>query len=153
MSNFGQTLFGGSRFVRLALSPFVVLFAVVMPFIIVKWTPLAVAIMVVMELLCVALLFGFWMPPRLGRWAFRILTGMIFLGYFGYVIYEFFFTMIPFRVALHRGEASPFNALLGFVIIGLPCLWYSLLGRFTPRTPKYNVGIDELDNGINEDTT
>lgn len=32
MSAFGQTLFGGSPFVRWTVSPFLVLFAIIMPF-------------------------------------------------------------------------------------------------------------------------
>ena len=146
MSDFGHTLFGGGRFVRVVLTPFVLLFAVVMPLAIEKWTPAAVAVMVVMEFMCVALLIGFWLPSRFGHWAFRGLAGLVFLSYSAYLIYEFFFADVPFRVSLLHGEASPFNALLGFIIIGLPSLWYLLFGRFTLRAPNSEVEIESDDD-------
>ena len=89
-----------------------------------------------MEFLCVALLAGFWLPVRIGRWAFRSLAAAVFLVYAGYLIDQFFFSDTPFRLAESRSETSPRNALLGFVIIGLPSLWYALLGRFTLREPQ-----------------
>src|SRR5262249_17451525 len=136
---------GGSRFIRWSLSPFVLLFAVFMPMAIEQWTSARVALITGMEFMCIALLGGFWLPVRLGRWAFRGLAGAVFFSYAGYLIYEFFFSNAPFRVFGNRGEASPRNALLGFLIIGLPSLWYALLGRFTFRPPDQVVQVDEPD--------
>jgi hypothetical protein len=130
MANFGETLFGGSPFVRWALSPFLVLFAVLMPFLIPGWTPTRVAITVGIEFMCLALLAGFWLPAKFGHWAFRILTGLVFLGYLTYLIDQFFVSEAPFKLVQARSEASPQNALLGFMVVGLPCLWYSIFGRF-----------------------
>lgn len=143
MSAFGQTLFGGSRFVRWALSPFVLLFAVVMPLLVETWTLKLGGMIAGLEFLCLALLAGFWLPTRMGRWAFRILAGAVFLAYAGYLIDQFFFTDTPFRLVESRAETSPRNALLGFVIIGLPSLWYALLGRFTLREPQPETEIME----------
>lgn len=106
MSQFGQTLFSGSRFIRWALSPFVLLFAILMPVLIDQWTPVSVAIMIVMELMCLALLAGFWLAARIGHWAFRCLAGLVFLGYAAYLIDEFFFTAAPFRIVGRRSVAS-----------------------------------------------
>ncbi len=61
MANFGETLFGGRPFVRSTLTPFVLLFAVLMPFLIPSWTPTALAITVGIEIMCLALLAGFWL--------------------------------------------------------------------------------------------
>jgi hypothetical protein len=133
MANFGETLFGGSPFVRWTLTPIVILFAALMPFLITAWTPTAVAITVGIEIMCLALIAGFWLPAQFGRWALRVLAGLVFAAYVIYLIYEFFFSDTPFKVVEARAKASPRNALLGFIIIGLPCLWYSLFGRFTLR--------------------
>ena len=146
MSAFGQALFGGSPFIRWALSPFVLLFAVVMPLLVEKWT-LKLAVMIGgMEFLCVALLAGFWLPARIGRLGFRCVGGGIFVAYASYLIYEFFFSDTPFRLIESRGEASPRNALLGFVIIGLPGLWYAVFGRFTLREPQPEPEMMESDD-------
>jgi hypothetical protein len=128
---FTQTLFRGSPFLRWALTPFLLLFAVVMPLLLDNWTPGALAVMIGMELMCLSLLAGFWLPARIGQWAFRILAALVFLAYAAYLIHAFFFTHTPFKLAERRSEASPRNALLGFVLIGLPCLWFALKGRFT----------------------
>ena len=60
-------------------------------------------------------------------------------------IYEFFFSDTPFRLAKSRSEASPRNALLGFMIIGLPSLWYAVFGRFTCRKPEPEI-MESLDD-------
>src|SRR5258708_39755043 len=142
MSKFGQTLFGGGRFVRWALSPFVLLFAVVVPLVIDEWTLGRVVLIVFVELMCVSLLAGFWLPPRIGFWAFRFLAGMVALAYAAYLVDEFFFDNRPFTVTGRRGDASPFNALLGFLVIGVPSLLFAVLGRFSLRPPQ-EPGPDE----------
>ena len=146
MSAFGQTLFGGSRFVRWALSPFVLLFAVVMPLLVETWTLKLAGMIAGLELFCVALLAGFWLPGRTGQWAFRSLAGAVFLVYAGYLIDQFLFSDSPFRLVESRSETSPRNALLGFVIIGLPSLWYALFARFTFRVPQPEPEIMESDH-------
>ena len=133
MATYGETLFGGSAFVRWTLTPFVFLFAVLMPFLIPGWTSTAAAITVGIEIMCLALLAGFWLPARFGRWALRALAGLVFLAYFSYLLREFFFSEAPFKLVEARSKASPRNALLGFALIGLPWLWFSLVGRFTLR--------------------
>src|SRR5687767_3620712 len=129
MSQFGQTLFGASGFMRWTLSPFLLIFAVFMPLLIDQWTPLSMALMVGMELACVALLAGLWLPARFGRWAFRIVAALVFLAYAAYAVHEFFFTDKSLRGS--GTGASPMGALMGFLIIGLPSLWYAIKGRFS----------------------
>jgi hypothetical protein len=145
MSHFGEALFGGSRFVRWALSPFLLLFALVVPLLMDRWTQIRVVTVVGMEFMCIALLVGLWLPARFGRWAFRGLTGAVFLAYGAYLLHEFLLTDKPFRMFGSRGEVSPRNALLGFIIIGLPSLWFTLFGRFTLRPPPSEPDIDDPD--------
>jgi hypothetical protein len=141
-------MFGASGFVRWSLSPLVLLFAILMPLVIEEWTLPRIIVMAGIELACLALLAGFWLPARIGHWAFRGLAGLVFVAYAAYLIHEFLFTDKPFKILQSRGEASPRNALLGFVIIGLPCLMYAVLGRFTLKPPEPapetdNQAIDE----------
>ncbi len=150
MSQFGQTLFGASGFIRWTLTPFVLIFAVFMPLALDGWTPTRVALMVGMELMCVALLAGFWLPARIGHWAFRGLAGMVFLAYAAYLVDEFLFTDTPFRISARRSDASPFNALLGFVAIGLPSLWFALRGRFGLREEPSEEQLTAEDQAYEE---
>ena len=133
MSGFGKTLFGGSPFIRWALSPFLLLFAVVMPLLVDKWTGKSAVALGGLEFFCLALLAGFWLPGRLGRFCFRCLGGGVFVASVAYLIFEFFFSETPLRLVEDRGQPSPRKALTGFVIIGLPSLWYAIFGRFAWR--------------------
>ncbi len=135
----------------MALSPFVLLFAILMPFLVEKWSLIAIVIMAGMELACVSLLMGFWLSAKVSRWAFRVLTGLVFLAYSVYLIYEFFFSKSSFRLIGSRGEDSPRNALLGFIFIGLPCLWYTLFGRFTLRPSLQELDISKSDDKAGDD--
>jgi hypothetical protein len=152
MSKFGRTLFGGGGFIRWALSPFVVLFAVLMPLCIDEWTFGRVVLMTGMELMCFCLLAGFWLPPRIGFFAFRVLAGLVFLAYAAYLVDEFVFSKKPFTVTGRRSDASPFNALLGFILIGGPSLMFAVLGRFSfhpPPKPGADEHTIESDDGDN----
>jgi len=135
MCEFGRALVGGGGCVRWTLTPFVLLFAVGMPLLVPDWTFVGVAVMAGLELMCLCLLAGFWLPRRLGFGAFRILGGVVFLVYAAYLVYEVFVSDRPFAVSPDPGEPSPFNALLGFVLIGIPGLWLAVLGRFSPGRP------------------
>ncbi len=135
MSNFGETLFGGSAFVRWTLSPFILIFALVIPFLIPEWTSAGVAIMVGIEIACLALLAGFWLPTKVANRAFRVLAGLVFVFYAGYLAQQFLFTDVAARIFERRG-ATPRNALIGFIVIGLPCLTFAIRGRFDPSSEE-----------------
>jgi hypothetical protein len=100
-----------------------------MPLLLEGWTPARIALIAGMELICFALLAGFWAPPQFGRWAFRLVAAMVFLAYSAYLIHEFFFSNRSFSNS--SNGASPMGALLGFIVIGIPSLWYALKGRFS----------------------
>jgi hypothetical protein len=70
---------------------------------------------------------------------------MVFLIYLSYLVYELFLSEAPFKLFEGRGAASPRNALLAFLAIGLPSLWYALLGRFSLKPPTSEIEIDEFD--------
>lgn len=129
MSHFGEALFEGSGCVRWALSPFLVAFAVGMPIIarlIAPWTSASIVAIVALELPCLALLAGFWLPRRFGRWAFRALAGMVFAIYLAGLIHELLFA--PLHPPGEPGSLS--QALAGFIVIAIPCLYFTIFGRF-----------------------
>jgi hypothetical protein len=83
---------------------------------------LAVLVVVPMALI-MATLF-----PKKGRWGIKIVTFIIWAAYLWYLIDEFIFTDSKFEPTLDTATPSPFNALFGFLIIGVPCLLYTFAG-------------------------
>jgi hypothetical protein len=134
MGAFGETLFSGSRFIRWALSPFILIFAVSMPLLVENWNAKTTVMIAGLELVCIALLAGFWLPARWGLWAFRLLAAMVFLAYAAYVIDMMFLTK----------TSPPYQALIGFLVIGVPSLWFALKGRFSLHAPPSR---EELEAG------
>lgn len=130
MSNFGETLFGSSNFIRWTLSPFLLLFLVLMPMMVETWTLSIVVIIAVLELAGGLLFVGFWVPAQFRRWTSRILAAIVFLFYSAYFADELFFSAHSTGVSEGARRDIPLNAIAGFLIIGLPCLWYALSGRF-----------------------
>jgi hypothetical protein len=112
-----------------------VLFMVAFPPLIPEWTWSAILVLAVIEIMGFSLLAGFWLPPRYGRWALRGLAGLVFLAYTLYVVDELLISVHAVSPAEPRRGSSPLKAFGGFMAIGLPCLWYAALGRFT-RQPK-----------------
>ena len=141
MNPYGDTLFGGSRFVRLALTPVFVLSIVFLPALILQpanaqnWTPekaqWSLIVVLAIDFVMALMLVGFWVPARYGRWAYRWVAVLVFAAYAVYLgvrLYE------EFHPELKAGKhASLFESMLGFVAIGLPCLWYAWAGRFGRR--------------------
>lgn len=140
---FGDVAFSGSRFVFWCTAPVLALAAVGAPFLIRDWTPQKVALVGAASTACVLAIFAIYDARRF-RLAARSLTGLIFLAYLGYLVEELVFTDKPLQPTRH-GEASPWNSILGFVVIGLPCLWHSVLGRFSLQAPPPPVSDAELE--------
>lgn len=133
MGNVGETLFSPTPFIRWTLSPFVLIFVLAMPFLIPTWTFAAVVLLVLVELACVALLAGFWLPSRHARVGFRVLAALVFLLYLGYIgdqLFELSRSDDPVGL-LFRRDSPLLVAMSGMSAIGLPCLWYLVRGRFT----------------------
>jgi hypothetical protein len=138
MSRFGKTLFGGSRFIFWVLGSALLLFAIGLSAVELTRDNRSfgstglVMIAVATSLL---LLIGLYNPVRF-RWALRCVTGVVFLTYIGYLIYMVVVEQKSFTWLGNRADTSPTNALFGLLIIGLPCLWYTLTGRLTIRRSK-----------------
>jgi hypothetical protein len=80
---------------------------------------------------CAAMSFGLVMALINATkfwWGLRIVTFIIFAAYLAYLLHEFWFTSQPLEVTPRRSAATPFNAILGFLFFGVPCLLYSFWG-------------------------
>lgn len=131
MSKFGETLFGGSRFVFWALAPVLAACAVVMPLLVGEWTAARFAFVALAEALLVALILALYDRRRF-RWAARVVTGVVFCAYLLYLVDSAF------------AEGSSTKPLMGFIAIGLPCLWYTIFGRFSRRPEGPGEGKQEI---------
>jgi hypothetical protein len=141
MSRFGKTLFSGSRLIFWSLAPILGLIALVLPFLVRKWNASSIFWVTSTEILLVTLCLSLNNPVRF-RWASRCVTAVVFCAYLAYLIEEVFWSGKNLMDTGDRSEASPANAILGFIAIGLPCLWYALLGRFTFRSAREYEEID-----------
>lgn len=134
MSTVGNVLFSASPFVRWTLSPVLLCFAIFFPMALTDWDAKKVLLVLVLEIMALALLAGFWLPRRLGSMAFRVVAAFVFLGYLAYLVSAWQDWMqggAP--LAGRKSQSSPLTALLGMVVIGLPAFVYALKGRFTFR--------------------
>ena len=149
MSNFGKTLFSGSRLIFRSLAPFLLLFAIVMPLVVDHWTLRSIVVMFAMEVCTLLLVLGLFDPQRFD-WAFRGVTAIVFLAYLAYFIDEFCFSDQSFSWSGRRSDTSPRNAFFGFIFIGAPSLWYTLTGRWTLRKEEDIVQGDFGDKDTDE---
>jgi hypothetical protein len=109
--------------------PVLLLFGAMLPYAIESWTPLRAVLVAGVELFIIFALIGLYNPQRFG-WAFRGVTALIFLAYLGYLVTQLAFPPNPSTLDEGRSAPSPRKAVIGFVVIGLPCLWYTLVGSF-----------------------
>lgn len=134
--SFLETLFGGSPFIFWSLGPlFLLVAAVFVRFACTQFTEghfgrfgSAVAIAVVCVCFFLALLNGsyFW-------WAGRVVAVCVFGAYLWYLLDTWLIHPKPFAIGGRRSDATPWNALCGLVIFGIPCLLYAFRGCFTSR--------------------
>lgn len=142
---FGETLFSGSRFIFWTVAPAVVLALVMMNTMSLGWTPLRVAIVAAMDVAGALFILGLYDPVRF-RWANRAVCAGVFLAYVSYFVHEWVLSDEPFRLVERSSEASPRNALLGLLVIGVPCLLYGITGSFRPWRRD-----DEASDGTDDD--
>jgi hypothetical protein len=131
-----------------ALAPWLVVFIVVMGFMIDTSDPRRFALLVALELLAILVLLGLWDAQRFW-WAWRGVGALVLLSYVAYLISMLIEEWGAIKVPKHRGESTLVNALIGFVLLGLPGLWYALFGRLTLREeqPRQESGsADEVDS-------
>jgi hypothetical protein len=151
MSQFGKTLFGGSRFIFWSLAPVLALCGVGLPFFITRWTATAFLVVASVEVLLVAFILALFDPRRF-KWAVRCVTAVVFCACLAYAFDAFFFA------GDSADTPSQKNAFMAFIAVGLPCLWYTLFGRFTRKVeheqtvksgePKASEKLDAIDFDI-----
>jgi hypothetical protein len=120
-------LFGGSRLLFWTLAPLLILIVVLLGFYPANRSTQATVVAIGVDSLVVLLILAMY-DPKTFHWAGRAAMGLVFLVFLWYLIYEIDCGQ-PWRLVPHS-EPSPVNALLGLLIIGLPCLHYMLYGRF-----------------------
>jgi hypothetical protein len=100
------------------------------------------ALIVLIDLVALLLLLGLWNARRF-YWCFRAIGLVVFCAYAWYLFDEFTRSDQPaFDKPARRGEQSPVNSLLGFVIIGIPALIFALRPG-----PKAGPGLQEIPAG------
>ena len=136
MSRFGNTLFSGNRFIFWSLGPVLLVSGLTFVGLAVWVFPsggqvsrLGTTLIGLFCLLCVPVLYDptkFWL-------AGRVVTAVVFLSYLWYCISEWVWHSDAIGLVKPRGMPTPLNATLGLLVIGLPCLWWTLFGRFSLR--------------------
>jgi hypothetical protein len=121
-----RVLFSGSRFIFWTLTPILVLFALMLPLLVVKWSPMAVAMVAVVDTIPLLLAVGLYNPQR-NEWALRMITGLVFTACVAYLVVEIR-SGKPLLLTGSHGEESLRNALLGLLLIGWPCIKFTLSG-------------------------
>jgi hypothetical protein len=126
---FGDVLFNGSRFIFWALSPILLLFVLYMTFTEDTWSATSVVLISSLDVSALLLILMLYNRKRFW-WAGRGVTGIVFVAYLAYFGAELL-SGKRWRLG-PESETTPLNALLGLIFIGLPCLRYTIVGRFGP---------------------
>ena len=135
VNQFGKTLFSGSRFIFWSLSPCLVLFAIVMPLSITEWNVARIILVTVMDVAALLLVIGLYNTKKFW-WALRVVTAIVFCGYLMLLIDELLHGDTTINRLL-RGD-SPVEVIKTFIGVGIPCILYTLLGRFSRREATKN---------------
>jgi hypothetical protein len=152
---------GPSRAILLGVTPFAIAAAAIMYLFFDQrgWRPADVALEAVLVVVCLCLVVSI-ASARASSWATRVIAFIVFAAYLGYLVHELAFSGKPIFAAGPRSAANPFNAILGFCIIGLPCLLYAIRGSspapfelpgywFTSTSLEIEPGEDEdINPGI-----
>jgi hypothetical protein len=137
-----ERFFISTPFMRWTLVPVLVLFAISTPTLVRSWT--VERVLLVAGMSSAALLYAatlIW--TRYLRLASRLVAGIVFAFYAAYAVHEWFFAGTRFRLLERPSVASPRNALLGLLVIGMPCLIYAMRGaKDASDSPEFG----ELDN-------
>jgi len=99
------------------------------------------------ELVAIFSLFSLYDPDRF-QWCWRIVGGIVFAGYFAYLI-----SMVASEQWIgdgRRSSTTALNALIGLFVFGYPGFMYAFFGRFTWRAESvsddcYNDNLSEAD--------
>jgi hypothetical protein len=124
------TIFG-SRLLFWILAPWVIAGALFFPYLAYQ-TYLAkettgIVIAVVLSLCCIFFLLMALSPGRFG-WLSIFISGSITAVYIWYFCDTYFVHYQPIRPSLNFAKPSPFNAILGFLVWGLPAAIFTVRG-------------------------
>lgn len=137
MSNFGQGLFSGSRFIFWCLGPLCLLCGlgclIGAPFAFAAKDLKAAIALALLGVLGVCFFLAL-LDLKKFLWAARIVTGIVALCYVLYFVDTYFVGQQPLTPSARKSEATPWNAIMGFLVIGVPCLWFTIRGRFGSDT-------------------
>lgn len=128
VTTFGEALFSRSPFLFWALAPFLCLglWAVGSP--LEPWREadvLGTVVTLACDAAAMLLLLALWPHHRMPG-VRRGLTGVVALAYGAYA----FVTWNPGLLPAGAEPGDPFRALIGLVVIGVPCFWYTLTGTW-----------------------
>jgi hypothetical protein len=143
------------RGILLAVTPFAIATAVLVYLLFDQrgWRPMDVALEAVLVAICLCLVLTI-ANARLFWWAPRVIAFIVFAAYLSYLVYELGFSGQPVFAAGRRGAANPLNAILGFCIIGIPCLLYAIRGPAPSLEPQgywFKSTSLEIEPGEDED--
>ena len=113
---------------RIIIVVVVLIAMIALPLLVQAWTLAATIAISWVELLCACVLLAVLTPPRLSAAFWRVLAGLVFLTFVGYLAAELISsggTLTTSKPSQH----SVLSALLGLVLIGGPSLKYALRGR------------------------
>jgi hypothetical protein len=133
---FGEIAFSGSRFIFWCLAPVLGVCAGV-PLLLDDWNITKIIAATGWSACCILAIPAIFDSQRFW-WAARGVTAIIFFCYLSYLITEAVLSGGSFTPT-RRSDASPYNSVIGFIIIGLPALWYTLFGRVTIRRQGQNT--------------
>lgn len=138
MSGFGRNLLSGSPFLFWALAPFLVLGALAISLPPDYRDGYHLAAVIACDVTLALLAASLW-PYHRSSVARRLLTGWVGLLFTLYALDAAFPGLLP-----ARGEpSSRVNAFAGFLVVGVPCWKYALLGRFSFVPDPIEMPLDE----------
>lgn len=149
MSEFGNILFGGSRFIRWSLTPVILFFALWLPTMTHKMAPTGMPVFIGVEIVFVAMLAGFWLPAKIGQMCFRVVAAIVFLAFTTAVI-DAFASAKPSSTRRLIDQPSPYSLLMGLVIVGIPSLRFALTGGFSLRSEPSEEELAAARNAVEE---
>jgi hypothetical protein len=141
-SSFLKALFGGSLFIRWTLTPILLILILGLPFAFMQTGRHPLTFVVTEAFLVLFLLSLYGERFTLIR---RVTTGAIFLMFLWYCYDTVIMQKLLVAPAKNLGGSSPWSALLGLLVIGLPSLAYTVFGRFTWVPPQPDSDIAEED--------
>jgi hypothetical protein len=112
---------------RITVCIVVLIGMIAMPLLVPAWTTRATVAVGWVELLCAVVLAAVLSGPRTSGLMWRVLCGLIFVTFAGFLTLELIASGGTFTVS-KRSQHSALSALAGLIVIGWPCLKYAIKG-------------------------